>query len=240
MIVLYILLSILALILLFFLFLWIVSLPVDINRFYEKDSRFYRKLLYLCTAIAVFFVRIKITVKGKEQIPESSYLLVGNHRSNFDPLLTWHVFKKSNLSFISKPENFHVPIFGKYVRRICFMGIDRSNPRQSMRVINAAADLIRCGEVSVGVYPEGKRSFDGTLLPFHKGVFKIALKANCPIVVVGINGTEKIHKNAPFKRTDVDITVLNVINPAGKTTVELEETVRSLLAPYDLSKKETK
>lgn len=240
MIILYILLSILALILLFILFLWIVSLPVDREKFYDKDSRFYRGLLYFCTAVAVFFLRIKISVHGKEQIPKSSYLFVGNHRSNFDPLLSWHVFGDSNLSFISKPENFNVPIFGKYVRRICFMGIDRSNPRQSMRVINAAADLIRCGEVSVGVYPEGKRSFDGSLLPFHNGVFKIAIKTGCPIVVVGIDGTEKIHKNTPFKKTEVDIKVLRVINPAGKTTVELGEMVRESLAPYDLSKKENK
>lgn len=235
MIVLYILASLLGLILLFFLFLWIVSLPVDKKKFYEKDSRFYRRLLYFCTSIAVFFTRIKINVTGKEQVPKSAYLLVSNHRSNFDPLLSWHVFEDSNLAFISKPENFDVPIFGKYVRRCCFMGIDRSSPRQSMTVINAAADLIRCGEVSVGVYPEGTRSFDGKLLHFHNGVFKVAIKAKCPIVVVGIDGTENIHKNAPFKRTEVDIKVIKVINPAGKTTVELGDMVRECLKDYDKS-----
>ena len=104
-----------------------------------------------------------------------------------------------------------------------------------MTVINAAADLIRGGEVSVGVYPEGTRSFDGKLLHFHNGVFKVAIKAKCPIVVVGIDGTENIHKNAPFKRTEVDIKVIKVINPAGKTTVELGDMVRECLKDYDKS-----
>ena len=233
MIILYILVSLLGLILLFFLFLWIVSLPIDKNKFYDKDSKFHRGLLYFCTALAMFILRVKINVTGKEQVPKSSYLFVGNHRSNFDPLIAWHIFGDSNLAFISKPDNFNVPIFGKYVRRCCFMGIDRSSPRQSMTVINAAADLIRCGEVSVGVYPEGTRSFDGSLLPFHNGVFKIAIKAKCPIVVVGMEGTETIHDRTPFRRSVVDVKVLKVINPDGKTTVELGDMVRECLKNYD-------
>jgi len=228
-----ILLSIIAVILLFILFLWLVSLPIDKKKFYDKDSKFHRGLLYFCTSLAMFLLRVKINVQGAEQVPKSSYLLVGNHRSNFDPLITWHIFEDSNLAFISKPENFNVPIFGKYVRRCCFMGIDRSSPRQSMTVINAAADLIRCGEVSVGVYPEGKRSFDGKLLPFHNGVLKTAIKAKCPIVVLGIDGTENIHKNTPFKKTIVNVKVVKVLNPAGRTTQELGDMVRESLLPYD-------
>lgn len=230
-----ILLSILAAILLFILFLWIVSLPIDKTKSYDKDSKFYRGLLYFCTSLAMFFLRVKINVTGAEQIPKSSYLFVGNHRSNFDPLIAWHIFEESNLAFISKPDNFDVPIFGKYVKRCCFMGIDRSSPRQSMTVINAAADLIRCGEVSVGVYPEGTRSFDGKLLPFHNGVLKTAIKAKCPIVVVGMEGTEKIHENTPFRRSVVDVKVIKVINPDGRTTQELGDMVKDCLKPYDKS-----
>ena len=58
-----------------------------------------------------------------------------------------------------------------------------------------AAELMKNDVVSVGVYPEGTRNRDGSLLPFHDGVFIIARKADVPIVVATIDGTEKIPYN---------------------------------------------
>ena len=112
------------------------------------------------------------------------------------------------------------------------MAIDRENPRNAVKTVEQAANLIKAGELSVGIYPEGTRnkSYVG-LLPFHNSVFKIAHKAdNAPIVIVGVSGTEKIHKNTPWKRTHVYIEVLQVLsseevqamrtNEIGKITEE--------------------
>lgn len=65
-------------------------------------------------------------------------------------------------------------------------------------------------EVSIGVYPEGTRSKTRELLPFHNGVFKIAQKADVPIVILSIVGTERVAKRTPFKPTDVYLDVLEV------------------------------
>ena len=92
------------------------------------------------------------------------------------------------------------------------MGIDRENPRKAVETINQASKLLINDEVSVGVYPEGKRNFDEGLLPFHNMVFKIAIKANVPIVVTTVKGADKIHKNYPFHRSDVIIDVIDVIS----------------------------
>lgn len=122
-------------------------------------------------------------------------MFVGNHRSNFDPIIEWLVLKPWDIAFISKGENFKIPFFGRIIRKCCFMPIDRENPRKALRTINKASDLLQSGEVSIGVYPEGTRSKTGELLPFHDGVFHIAKKAGTPIVVMSIRGTEQIHKN---------------------------------------------
>lgn len=223
MILLYILLAILALILLFFLFLFICSLFVNPNKEYENDSKFFRSMLYNLTAFAVWLLKIRIHATGVEKIPEDVLpLFVSNHRSCYDPILQWHVLKKWNPAFISKKENFKIPIFGRFIRRCCFLGIDRESPKKALLTINKAARLIKKGEVSIGVYPEGTRSKKCELLPFHSGVFLIAQKACVPIVVLTITGTENIHKNTPFKPTDVYIDVVSIIPAENLKTVKTD------------------
>lgn len=230
MIVLWVILSLVGL---YILLLWISSLLVHTDREYPENSRYYRWLLNSATGIMIFVLRIRLKVSGVEKLPEGRFLLVSNHRSNFDPILTWFVLRKRDIAFVSKRENFDVPIFGRFIRRCCFMAIDRENPRNAIRTIDQAAVLIREDKVSVGIYPEGTRSKECVLLPFHPGVFKIAQKANVPVVVMTVNGTEKIHRNVPFHRTVVNLDILKVI-PAEKVTSErtalISEDVRETMA----------
>lgn len=233
MILLYILGVFLALLLLYILFLGICCLFVDPNKEYERNSPFYRFLLDSATAAAMKLLRIQVHVSGMEHIPkDTKVLFVSNHRSNFDPIVTWYALKKWKIAFVSKPSNFKVPFFGRIIRKCCFMPIDRENPRNAIVTINQAAKLLKKKEVSVGIYPEGTRSKTCELLPFHNGVFKIAQKAEAPIVVLCVTGTERIAKRTPFKRTDVYLDVLEVFPAQGikETKTEMIGTaVRRLL-----------
>lgn len=230
-ILLFIICAVLILIALYFLFLTVCALAINPNKVYNKNSRFHRFLLYSITAVAMKVCRIKITYSGLEMIPEGRFLLVGNHRSNFDPIVTWHIMKKYGLAFISKPENFKIPWFGRIIRRCCFMAIDRTNPRNAMESVTRAASLIKSNEVSVAVYPEGTRSA-GELLPFHNSVFKIAKWADVPVVAVTLTGTADIAKNFPFRSTSVHLQVVGVLNReyvASHKTNEIGAAVRTLM-----------
>lgn len=232
MIVIYILAGIVALFLAYVLFLFVCSLFVNPKKEYEENSRFYRFLLNSATAGALKILRIKIHTTGLENVPTDVLpLFVGNHRSNFDPIIQWLVFKEWKPAFISKASNFKVPFFGRFIRKCCFMTIDRENPRKALVTINKATKLIQKGEVSIGVYPEGKRSKSGELLPFHNGVFRIAQKANVPIVVMAISGTEKIHKRTPFRKTDIylDLEVIPADEVKQIKTDEIGDRVRAIL-----------
>lgn len=213
---LYILGVLLALLLLYILFLGICCLFIDPDKAYEKNSPFYRFLLDSATAAAMKLLRIRVHVSGIEKIPkDTKVLFVSNHRSNFDPIITWYILKKWKIAFVSKPSNFKIPFFGRIIRKCCFMPIDRENPRNAIVTINKAAKLLKKQEVSIGIYPEGTRSKNGQLLPFHNGVFKIAQKAEAAIVVLCVTGTEKISKRTPFRRTDVYLDVLEVFSAQG-------------------------
>ena len=156
-------------------------------------------------------------------------MLVGNHRSNYDPFVTVIGLKLKEAAYISKPENFKIPFFGKIARKCLYLPIDRENAKNAFKTINRAADLIKKGEISYCVYPEGTRNRSEGLLPFHDGVFKIAQKAEAPVVVVALRGTETIHKNAPRKRTVVYLDVIDVISAdevRSLSTHELGDKVR--------------
>ncbi len=98
--------------------------------------------------------------------------------------------------------------------------------------------------MSIGIYPEGTRSKDCKLQEFKPGCLKVAEKAECPMVIVATRGTEKIHKNVPFKRTHVYIDVIDVIpgdQCASIKTVELGkiayEKIRNFLIVNDVYEK---
>ncbi len=241
MILLYILGVLLALLLLYILFLGICCLFIDPDKAYEKNSPFYRFLLDSATVAAMKLLRIQVHVSGIEKIPkDTKVLFVSNHRSNFDPIITWYVLKKWKIAFISKPSNFKIPFFGRIIRKCCFMPIDRENPRNAIVTINKAAKLLKKQEVSIGIYPEGTRSKNGQLLPFHNGVFKIAQKAEAAMVVLCVTGTEKISKQTPFRRTDVYLDVLEVFSAQGikETKTEMIGTAVRRLMEINTEKRE--
>ena len=217
-----------------YLAIWLIT-PMFISKkvmTYDHNSRFYRWLLYSSTGIACRILRLKINTPGFEKIPSGRFLLVCNHGSNFDPIISWYVYRKYDLAFISKPENFNVFLYGRIIRKCCFLPIDRSNPRNSMKTIIDAVDLIKRDEVSIAVYPEGTRSKKLKLLKFHNGMFKIAQKAKVPVVVTTIRGGEDIKGNYPFKRTHLYFDVLecfDINKVTSLSTEELGEEARNLM-----------
>ncbi|MBR2445170.1 MAG: 1-acyl-sn-glycerol-3-phosphate acyltransferase [Clostridia bacterium] len=232
-IVLWIVSIILGLALLYFLIPGFFALFVNPKKNYTKDSKLYRTILNAASVIALKIMRVKIQVSGAEKLTHGQKLLfVGNHRSNFDPIITWYALRDWKISYISKSGNFKIPIFGRIIRRCCFMAIDRESPRKAINTINQASELLKEQEVSVGVYPEGTRSKNGVLLPFHNGVLRIAQKANASIAVVVLKGTEKIHKNYPFHRTCVEMIIAEVI-PAEQVcstrSAELGDKIRNII-----------
>jgi len=235
MVVLYIILAIIGLFLLCVFLTWVCTLFVDMNRLYTEDSPFFRWLLYSWTGFTMFMMGIRVKCTGLDKMPEGRFLLVQNHRSNFDPILTWYILRKYQISFISKKENFKIPFFGRMIHRCCFRAIDRENPRNALKTINECAELIKNDTVSIGVYPEGTRnkaSCEVELLPFHNGVFKVAQKAEVPIVVTTIIGTEKIHKNFPGHFSRIDFCVEDVLSAESikkERTEAIGETVEALM-----------
>ena len=215
--------------------LWFIALPVDMKKPVPEDAHpFYRRVMNFMIVYVCRFSRIRTHVTGLDKLPEGRYLFVSNHRSGFDPICTVWAFRKKNpISIITKPENHRIPIAGPVIYQSNFLPINREDPREAMKTIQAAAALLKNDVVSVGVYHEGTRNKhpeDG-LLPFHNGVFKIAQKAEVPMVVASVTGTEKILKNTPWGRTEVYLRICEVIPPEELrgSTAAVGERVREII-----------
>jgi len=179
---------------------------------YDKPSNFARFLLTNGMAYIDFHANIKLKKIGLEKIPNEPFLLIGNHKSKFDPMICAAVFHKRHLAFVTKEDNMKIPLAARLMWRNCYLPVDRADKLQSLEQFKRATELIASGASSVGVYPEGSRQEEHVILAdFHNGAFNVAIKTGCPIVILTMKGTSKIHKNFPFKRSKIEMKCVQVL-----------------------------
>src|SRR5271169_12459 len=96
-----------------------------------------------------------------------------------------------------KKELFKVPILGRAMRMGSMVPVDRGNRDAGIEAVRAAKSAIGQG-LNMTIYVEGKRSFDGKLLPFKKGPFYLAVECGVPVIPVTIVGTHDTMPKARF------------------------------------------
>lgn len=174
--------------------------------------------------------RMRVNVHGAELLPQDRpFLLVGNHLSNFDPLVTLAALQRHRLAFVSKPENMRIILAGRFIRCASFLSIDRDNPRNAVTTIHQAAQFITERGLCMGIYPEGTRSKTGELLEFRSGAFKIAKLAKCPVAVVSLQyGKRRWPLGVKHIRLQV-ITVLDEAYVEQNRTNTISDHVKALI-----------
>lgn len=180
----------------------------------------------------VKFAGVNVVITGEEKIPAGPVLFVSNHQGNFDiPLLLGYIKKPK--AFIAKIELLKLPLIHTWMTHMKCVFMDRSDIRQSLKVINQAADHLKDG-YSMVIFPEGKRSKGETLGEFKHGSLKLALKAGVPIIPITIRGSYKIMEQNGFiiKPAQVEITISDPISTNNLTkeqAAELPEKVRQVI-----------
>ena len=223
-------LGILALSVLFLLGAAIVSLFIPNKWPREKQNALCRFYLAWGGGMLCTYCRVKTHVTGMEKLPtDSRFLMVCNHRSAFDPLSLFFPLRRYNLAYVSKPENLALPVVGRIALGSGCLPIRRGEDREALRSILAAVDYLKRDICSICIYPEGTRSKTGELLPFHHGSFKIAQRANVPLVICACSGSEQVKKNMFLRTTHVYLDVLEVVDAAqvrAMSTAELSDHAR--------------
>lgn len=128
----------------------------------------------------------RIEVEGRENIPkEGPFFLIPNHQSVLDPVLVQAMCPRPVHSF-TKSTQFGSPVFRWLLPRL--NAIPTRRYRVDPQVVRVALRLVEAGE-AIGIYPEGERSWDGSLQPLRRGTVRLLLKAGAPVVPCGVIGS---------------------------------------------------
>lgn len=161
----------------------------------------------LLQGIARFMIHriANVRVEGLENVPESGpFILLPNHQSALDPLLVQGICPRL-VSTMTKSTQFGSPFFRLLLRLGSAYPVRRY--RVDPQAVRVTFRTLQKGGV-VCLYPEGERSWDGTLQPLRRGALRVILRAGVPVVPVGVEGMYDIWPRwRGVPRLGLDVTV---------------------------------
>jgi 1-acyl-sn-glycerol-3-phosphate acyltransferase len=192
------------------LIIWLIVLPFD-----RKRVVIHLFLMYQCLGLSFLMPIWKIHIEGREKaVKGMTYVIISNHQSLLDILLINCLRYK--FKWISKIENFNIPVIGWYLKMADYIIVDRQNEESKIEMLAKSYNFLKKG-ISIMIFPEGTRSLNNEIGFFKRGAFQLALQADVPILPVLIDGTGGIlpkHGLIFSSGHHIRIRVLDPINPA--------------------------
>ena len=199
------------------------------------DERAAYRLCRLWVRINLLACGVRVRTRRLAPLdPQTPYVFMSNHRSQFDVLAVIAALPEYQLRWVAKVELTRVPVFGWALRRSGHIIIDRSDSTQAVRSLRAAELRMREG-ISVMIFPEGTRATPrDTLLRFKKGGFMMALDAGVPIVPMVVRDSDKVLPRRAWRVAagDIEVVVGRPIPAAGVDRDELIRRVRSFMLEH--------
>ncbi len=133
---------------------------------------------------------VRVTVEGLERVkPGTTYVFVSNHQSIYDiPVIFASL--PHQLRIIAKASLARFPVLGWHLRRGGHLFVDRRRPDRAGILMRWRA-LVSEG-LSLIIFAEGTRSWEGRVARFKAGSFLLATEAALPIVPLAVIGTRAV------------------------------------------------
>ncbi|XP_050161975.1 LOW QUALITY PROTEIN: 1-acyl-sn-glycerol-3-phosphate acyltransferase alpha [Myiozetetes cayanensis] len=155
---------------------------------------------------------IRMVVRGAQHFPpRQPYVVVSNHQSSLDLLGMMEVLPDRCVP-IAKRELLYMGAVGV----ACWLGgiifIDRKRTHDAISVMAEAAHTMLSQDVRVWVFPEGTRNHSGSMLPFKRGAFHLAVQAQVPVVPIVISSYQHFYSKRE-RRFTAGRCVIEVLPP---------------------------
>jgi 1-acyl-sn-glycerol-3-phosphate acyltransferase len=131
----------------------------------------------------------KLLVEGQHHV-QTPCIVMMNHQSMIDVAVAFAA-NPVNVRFIAKKETIFIPFVGWYMWAMGMVFLDRKNLPAATAALKKGAAALKEGAVLMA-FPEGTRTKDGTIGPFKKGLFMLAIEAGVPIVPCAMDGAGQV------------------------------------------------
>jgi 1-acyl-sn-glycerol-3-phosphate acyltransferase len=164
--------------------LWLVGAVVDPQRHWVHA--------FLCRWGFQYF-RVnpcwRVTVEGRERIPEGPCVIIANHQSLADVVTVLGLYRR--FKYVSKASLFSLPLVGWVMRLARYVSVVRGRPHSTQQMLEDCRHWLR-ERTAVMIFPEGTYAPLGRLLPFKRGAFRLAIEEKVPLVPVVLEGTRSL------------------------------------------------
>jgi 1-acyl-sn-glycerol-3-phosphate acyltransferase len=123
--------------------------------------------------------------------PRGNYIFACNHTSAFDIPIIFSLLPFWLVS-VSKKSVSKIPIFGWLVKLGGSIFVERANSAGSVQSMQESAASLKRSPRSVLLFPEGRRSDDGEIQEFKKGVVLFGMQSGLSVAPVAICGSREI------------------------------------------------
>ena len=146
----------------------------------------------LWSIVMIRLLFLPVHVEGREHMdPKQSYVIIPNHQGAFDIFLVYG-FLNRHFKWMMKAELRKMPFIGKACESAGFIFVDQKGGPKKMKETHDRARQVLQGGVSLVVFPEGARSWDGRLRKFKRGAFQLADELQLPLLPITINGSFEV------------------------------------------------
>ncbi|MCM1517732.1 MAG: 1-acyl-sn-glycerol-3-phosphate acyltransferase [Pseudoflavonifractor sp.] len=130
---------------------------------------------------------VSVSVRGRENIDsKTSYVFVANHQGAYD-IFSIYGYLNHNFRWMMKKGLEKIPFVGYSCKVSGQIMVDSSSPA-AVKATMSAAERQLSGGMSLVVFPEGSRSFNGRMGRFKKGAYTLAVEFGLPVVPITIDG----------------------------------------------------
>lgn len=142
-----------------------------------------------------FVYLIPVTVKGREHLDKNqTYIFIPNHQGYFDIFLTY-AYLGHNFKWMMKDYLRNIPFIGYGCAKSGHVYVGESRESITRAILESKENLEQ--GISMAIFPEGTRTYDGKMGEFKRGAFMLASQLERPIVPITINGSyEVFNRNA--------------------------------------------